>query len=211
MKSGSENRRWLQQARKSWLVLMQGVLWVGGVLGGFLLPPPVGVSADDEKTWLRLGQFIVAVVLGLEILAARRWNQPRHSFRWGAVALLALVIGVAAFFRYQQLTLAWTANYAGDRVVMGAEFTKQGRAYMEANQKISMDELIFNFAGKTEEIWTRDSIDRRRLVLAATYVSCLPLFTICLIALVQAMQSSERISRRSAKNRATHQAGHKSR
>ena len=76
MKSGSENRRWLQQARKSWLVLMQGVLWVGGVLGGFLLPPPVGVSADDEKTWLRLGQFIVAVVLGLEILAARIIGGP---------------------------------------------------------------------------------------------------------------------------------------
>jgi hypothetical protein len=211
MKSRSENRRWLQQARKSWLLLTQGVLWVGSILGGFLLPPPVGVSAADEKTWLRLGQFIVAVVLGLEILAARRWNQPRHSFRWGAVALLALVIGVAAFFRYQQLTLAWTANYAGGKVVVGAEFTRQGLAYTEANPKISTDELIFNFAGKTEEIWTRESMDRRRLVLAATYVSCLPLFTICLIAVVQAMQSSERLARRSTKNRATNQADHKSR
>jgi len=121
MKSRSENRRWLQQARKSWLMLTQGALWVGGILGGFLLPPPVGVSAADEKTWLRLGQFIVAVVLGLEILAARRWNQPRHSIRWGAVALLTLVIGVAAFFRYQQLTLAWTANYAGDKAVTGSD------------------------------------------------------------------------------------------
>jgi hypothetical protein len=202
MKSRSANSRWLQSARKSWLTLTHGALWVGGILGNFLLPPPVGISAVDEKIWLRLGQFIVAVVLGLEVLAARRWNQPRHSFRWGAVALLSLVIAVAAFFRYQQLTLAWTANYAGDRVVVGAEFTQQGRAYAEANPNISTDELVFNFAGKTGEIWTRDSIDRRRLVLAATYISALPLFTICLIATVQAMQSSERVAQRRTKRRA---------
>lgn len=206
MKSRSENSRWLQSARKSWLLLAQGALWLGGILGGFLLPPPVGVTAADEKIWLRLGQFIVAVLLGLEILAARRWNQPRHSLRWGAVALLALVIGVAAFFRYQQLTLAWTATYDRDKVVVGDEFTKQGRAYAAANPKISKDELVFDFKGKTEDIWTRESIDGRRLILAATYVSCLPLFTICLIAVVQAMQSSERVARRRAKPRSVNQS-----
>ena len=211
MKSRSENSRWLQSARKSWLTLTHSALWVGGILGGFLLPPPVGVTAADEKIWLRLGQFIVAVVLGLEILAARRWNQPRHTFRWGAVALLSLVIGVGAFFCYQQLKLVWTATYDKDRVVVGAEFTKQGRIYAEANPKISMDELVNDFTGHTEEIWTRQSIDRRRLVLAAMYVSCLPLFTICLIAVVQAMQSSERIARRKTKKPASEEAGHKSR
>jgi hypothetical protein len=210
MKSRSENSRWLQSARKSWLTLTHGALWVGGILGNFLLPPPVGVSAADEKIWLRLGQFIVAVVLGLVILAARRWNQPRHSLRWGAVALLALVIAVIAFFRYQQLTLAWTANYAGDKVVVGAEFTKQGRVYAEENPKISTDELVFDFKGKTGDVWTQQSIDRRRLILAATYVICLPLFTICLIAVVQATQSSERMARRRTKNRAN-QESHKSR
>jgi hypothetical protein len=44
-----------------------------------------------------------------------------------------------------------------------------------------------DFAGETEAIWTRDSINHRRLILAASYVSCLPLFTICLIAVVQAI------------------------
>ncbi len=203
MKSRSENVRWLQAARKSWLLLTQGALWLGGILGGFLLPPPVGVTAADEKIWLRLGQFIVAVVLGLEILAARRWNQPRHSLRWGAVALCSLVIGVAAFFRYQQLTLAWTATYDRDKVIVGAEFTQQGRAYAVANPKISTDELVFDFKGKTDDIWTRESIDGRRLVLAATYVSCLPMFTLCLLAVVQAMQSSEPVARRGAKRRNT--------
>jgi hypothetical protein len=188
MAARSQDQQWLQQTRKGWVVLAQGALWLGGILGGFLLPPPVGISAKDDKIWLRFGQFIVAVVLGLVFLAARRWTQPRHALRWGGVALLFLILSVAAFFRYQQLTLAWTANYAGDRLVIGSVFTSQGQSYSEKNPKISCDDLVFDFAGKTEEIWTRESLNRRRLILAATYVSCLPLFTVCLIAVVQAVQ-----------------------
>lgn len=194
-------KKWLQQSRKSWLVLAQGALWVGGILGGFLLPPPVGVSAGDEKVWLRLGQFIVGVVLGLVFFAARRWNQPRHALKWCGVALLFLVFAVAAFFRYQQLTLAWTGIYEGDKVVVGSAYTPQGLAYTTANPKVSLDELISDFTGVTENIWTRESINRRRLLLASTYVSCLPLFTICLIAVVQAVQcgSARKARRKTAK------------
>ena len=198
MVARSENQRWLQQTRKSWLALTQGAVWLGGILGGFLLPPPVGVSASDEKIWLRLGQFIIAVVLGLVFFAARRWRQRRHGLRWCAAALLFLALAVAAFFRYQQLTLAWTGNYSGERVVIGSAYTAQGVSFCEKNPKISCDELIYHFAGETENIWTRDSINRRRLLLAATYVSCLPLFTICLMAVVQAIQCGGGAARKKA-------------
>lgn len=188
MAARSENKKWWREARKSWLGLAQGGLWIGGILGGFLLPPPVGVSAEDEKVWLRLGQFIIAVVLGLVFFAARRWSQPRHALVWGAGALVFLAMAVGVFFRYQQLMLAWTGLYDEKKIVIGSVYTAQGLSYTQKNPKISCDELIFDFAGVTENIWTRESINRRRLILAATYVSCLPLFTICLIAVVQAIQ-----------------------
>jgi hypothetical protein len=179
-------------------VLAQGGLWIGGILGGFLLSPPVGVSAADEKIWLRLGQFIIAVVLGLVFFAARRWSQPRHALWWGATALVFLAIAVGAFFRYQHLTLAWTGLYDEQKVVIGSVYTAQGLSYTEKNPKISCDELISDFKGLTQNIWTRESINRRRLILAATYVSCLPLFTICLIAVVQAIQCGGKPAKRRA-------------
>ena len=48
----------------------------------------------------------------------------------------------------------------------------------------------------TENIWTRESINNRRLILAATYLSCLPLFTICLIAIIQAAQCGVSLPKR---------------
>ena len=103
-------------------------------------------------------------------------------------ALLVLAVAVAVFFRYQQLTLAWTGNYAGQRVIVGAVLTPHGQAYTRANPDLSRDQLIMDVAGATEAIWTSESINRRRLILAATYVCCLPLFALCLIAVVQALQ-----------------------
>lgn len=187
------------RARKSWLRLAQGAVWVGSVLGGFLLPPPVGISATDEKAWLRLGQFIIAVVVGLILLAGRKWHQPKHTLRWAASAVLFLVIGIAAFFLYQQLTLSWTGGYNGARVVTGASFTPQGLAYSLQNPQLSRDALIDDFAGQIENIWTRDSINHRRLILAALYLSCLPLFTICLLAIAQAVQCGGQNSKRRGK------------
>jgi hypothetical protein len=199
MAAHSEIQRWLQQGRKSWVILAQGAAWLGGVLGGFLLPPPVGVSAGEEKIWLRLGQFVIAVVLGLVFFAARKWNQRRHALGWCGTALVFLLLAVGAFFRYQQLTMSWTGNYVGQKIVIGSAYTAQGLAYTATNPRISCDDLIFDFAGRAEDIWTRDSINGRRLVLAATYVSCLPLFAICLIAVVQSVQCGSRERKRKAK------------
>lgn len=202
MAARSEIRRWLQHARRNWLTLAQGALWLSGILGGFLLPPPVGVLPNDEKIWLRLGQFIIAVVLGVVIFAGRRWRQPRHAARWCAVALLALALGVVAFLRYQQLTLAWTAVYDGGKVVTGSAYTPHGLAYRIAHPELSASDLIFDFAGQTEEIWTHASISRRRLILAGTFESCLPLFAVCLLGVVQAIHCSDRQARRQPRRQA---------
>jgi len=114
----------------------------------------------------------------------------------GAEVVRDLLVEAPRHDALQHLTLAWTALYDEQKVVIGSVYTAQGLSYTEQNPKISCDELIFQFKGVIENIWTRESINRRRLVLAATYVSCLPLFTICLIAVVQAIQCGGKPAKR---------------
>jgi hypothetical protein len=163
-------------------------VWVVGVLGGFLLPPPVGIAGAEDKTWLRFGQFIVAMIIGLVFFGVLKWKQKKHAKWWWLSSLVFLLLAVGAFFRYQHLTNAWTGNYAGEKLVIGSVYTPQGQKYIQENPDLSLDLVLDDFIGITEDIWTRASIQRRRLLLAATYVSCLPLFTIAVIAIVQALQ-----------------------
>jgi hypothetical protein len=188
MPAGNPIEAWLKQIQKSWLLLAQGGTWLLGVIGGFLLPPPVGMAGSGDKTWLRFGQFLAAVLMGLIFFGVLKWNQKKHAKRWWLAAFLALVFGTACFFNYQRFTDAWTANYAGAKVVVGSVYTPHGRRYVEENPNLSLDSLLQDFIGRADDIWTRDSIDRRRLTLAGLYVSCLPWFTVSVVAVVQAIQ-----------------------
>jgi len=179
---------WLEQSRKSWVILAQGAAWVLGAIGGFLLPPPVGLAGTDDKTWLRFAQFFVAILIGLVFFGVLKWKQKKHAKGWWLAAAACLLLATAAFFNYQRLMAAWTGNYEEQRVVIGSVYTPQGRAYAEKNPDLALDLLLGDFLGRAEDIWTRESINRRRLILAGIYVSCLPLFTVCLVAVIQAIQ-----------------------
>ena len=188
MRSRGESLRWLDESRKSWTVLTQAAVWVLGVIGGFLLPPPVGASQADQKIWVHLAQFVITIMIGLVFIAAQKWRQKRHAKWWGAFSFGFLVLAISAFFCYQQFLYAWTANYDGQRVVVGSALTAHGKKYAEQNPDLSRDELLKHHTGMAEDFWTRESINRRRLFLAAAYILCLPFFTVCLIAIVQAIR-----------------------
>jgi hypothetical protein len=187
------------RVRALWAVLAQGALWFSGVIGGFLLPPPVGMAAGDDRTWLRFAQFLVAALLGLVLFATFRWHQRKHASVWWLTACGALLLAIVVFFQYQRLLYAWTGEYDGHLVVVGSEFTAQGRAYVERNPNLPLTTLLEDFLGRAEDIWTRPSINQRRTVLAGVYVSCLPLLVLSLIAIVQALRCLGVIARQPAR------------
>ena len=169
-------------------MLAQGGAWLLGVIGGFLLPPPVGMTDADDKTWLRFAQFLSSILMGLIFFGVLKWKQKRHAKWWWTAAFAALILGTVCFFNYQRLTDKWTARYAGKKVVVGQEYTPHAAQYKQTNPNLSPDALLEDFVGRSEDVWTRDSINRHRLILAGFYVSCLPWFTVSVVAVVQAIR-----------------------
>ena len=188
--------------RALWTVLVQSALWLLGVIGGFLLPPPVGMGAGEDKTWLRFAQFLVAVLLGLVVFGTFKWHQRKHAAGWWLTACGALLLAIVMFFQYQRLMYGWTGEYDGRLVVVGTEYTPQGRAYVEPNPNLPLTTLLEDFLGRAEDIWTRNSINQRRTVLAGVYVSCLPLLVLSIIAVVQALRCLGVVARLPSRKRA---------
>ena len=176
-----------KKLKSSWAVLSQVAVWVVGIIGGFVLPPPIGLSHEDEKIWQRLGVFVVTVLVGLLFIAARRWNKAKHFRAWAVAAGACLLLAVVAFLGYQALLSSRTCAYESQRLVIGNVYTQQGRAYAEKNPGISCHDLLDDFAGKADDVWTTDSINSNRLTMAEVYITCLPLFAICLMSILQAV------------------------
>ena len=168
-------------------MLAQGAFWLGGFWADFCCRPQWASRPARKRSGCDWASSLLRSCLA--------WCSSRRgvgadrvdSLWWAATALLVLAIAVAVFFRYQQFTSPGPAITTG-RSRSGSALTPHGLAYTQANPDLSRDQLVMDFAGATETVWTRESINRRRLILAATYVSCLPLFTLCLIAVVQALQ-----------------------
>lgn len=179
----------LRRSQNSWLLLTQTTIWVAAALAAFLLPPPSG-TPEDSQIWVRFAQFVITIVIGLLVLAAFRWQRRKDVSRWATLAVTFLLLGTAVFFTYQILASRWTANYAGQRTVFGGALTAYGREYQKENPHLTPEELIMGVAGKVERIWTRESMNERRLILAAVYVLAMPLFTVCIMSIVQALQCS---------------------
>ncbi|MBI3851643.1 MAG: hypothetical protein HY298_15400 [Verrucomicrobia bacterium] len=167
-------------------MLAQTATWVLGVLAGFLLPPPIG-TPQESQVWVRFAQFVITVLIGLLVLAALRWERKKDAFRWGAISLLFLFLGTATFFGYQFFAARWTTTYNEQRVVIGDVYTAHGRGYHDENPNLPPADLIMDHKGEVEKIWTRESIAQRRLLLAAMYVLAMPLFTVCVMSIVQAL------------------------
>lgn len=177
----------LKRSRKSWTLLAQTAAWVAGVLAGFLLPPPAGTE-DETRVWVRFAQFIITMVVGLVLLAALRWKDKDLAFRWGGVSASFLLLGTVAFFGYQLCAARWTAIYNDALVVIGSDYTPSGLEYHTEHPQLSPADLLMKFAGKVDRIWTRESIAEHRILLAGMYILTMPLFTIAIMSLLQAIQ-----------------------
>jgi amino acid transporter len=179
--------QWLKNQLGRWGVLVQGSVWVLGTVGAFLLPPPIGLIGGDEKGLAKVAQFIISVVLGLAFVAGRRWKNRKHLARWSLASAGLLVVSICCFLAYQYLLYSFTCKYNGQAVIIGTSYTQQGAYYTHENPGEACDDLLDDFAGRAEDIWTKDSITRCRLALAFTYILCIPVFTISMIAVVQAI------------------------
>lgn len=191
------SRNWLGHTKKIWVLLMQFAVFILGIAGSFVLPPPGWASSSGDKTVVRLGQFIVTVLVGLIFLLVQKWNKKKHTKRWALLTITFLVLSVAMFFVYQRLLDTRTCQYDGHPVVIGTHYTEEAQTYIkEESPGATCESLLKDYTGSVEDIWTRNSINKSRYVLAGGYISTLPLLTICIIAVVQALYCSQAKPRR---------------
>jgi len=168
-----------------------------GAIGTVVLPPPVSIGED--RPWRRLAQFVAAALLALMFVVARRTSARGPRLWWG-IAAGSLVLAVLGAFGYDHLTEAWSCRYDDVRVVIGDELMPQAREHARQDPGATCERMLEDFAGQVDDVWRADGIRQRQSILAAAYVGTVALFTICIVAAVEAVSRVER-PRRAAPSR----------
>src|SRR5437867_2840159 len=153
--------------KKWWNVVTELSAWIGIVIGGFWREPPVSTS-QTTSTLGSFGQFFLTLAIGLMAIPVYRYRQRRHSRAWVVTGLTLVVLTPVAYFLHNWYATAWTCPYAGTLVVVGpdAELTDHGKKYKADNPDLTCEQILWNHAGNTGEVWAKNSIDRRWLTLA---------------------------------------------
>lgn len=152
----------------------------------WLLPVPDALATARGTTAAFAAVTAVAVVL-LVGAGARSWATRSRRQRWLVVAAAGVALGALAFLAAGRSQQACTAVHDGRAVLIGTELTPLGQSYRKANPDLSVNDLLFDAAGDTEQVWTRASIDRCRLRVSTTYFLWLPLLAASLLAAVQGL------------------------
>jgi TIR domain-containing protein len=202
MQQEFESTSQLHRSVKLPAVLTKAFIWILGLISIYLLPRPAWMSEPDQYTLLYLESFIITITVGLLFIAGQKWNVHRHLLWWCVISATWFLLSIGSFFVYRYLSSAWTCNYYNKVFVIGSVYTPQATKFMKDYPDHSCENLIGAAAGLaedmstmdsiTEYIWTKDSIERNRLILIITYVSCIPFFAVCVISVVQALYITSR-------------------
>lgn len=171
--------------KKYWGVVAQAGLWVMNIVAGFVLPPTLGVPAEEQAI-LSLAQFIVNILLGLILVLTIKFQKKSHWRWWFGACMLSLVLAVIAYFAYMQRRNVCTCEYYSTIVLIGTEPRN------EAWRNVPCSLLIRQATGNAYDVWTAESIHSCRICLGVNYIVTVPLFVIGLITMLQAIYITEK-------------------
>lgn len=174
-----------QTLKKHWGFLSQIASIIAGIIGGILIPPSVLEPVISTGRAKGLAIFIVTVVVGLFLLISRRSKGQKAISRWLIATGFFLAFSIASFFIFLKVYADQTCMYAGHKVPIGTVYTAKGSSYVSENPHVNNCETLINdFVGKTNEIWTDESINNWRLILFALYLLTFVLMSLVVLSLI---------------------------
>ena len=96
MAGSTTTSSWLKSIKNTWGMLAAFAVFIFGIVGSFVLPPPGWASSSGDKPLVNLAQFVVSVLAGLILIFVHQWQRKKDSKRWALIAIISLTLSLAA-------------------------------------------------------------------------------------------------------------------
>ncbi|MBV8816201.1 MAG: hypothetical protein JO271_17045 [Verrucomicrobia bacterium] len=169
--------------RENWTILTQGAAGVMTVVATIITPPPTAAGTQGIRPF---ASFVVAVLIGIFMLAITRFRKREHAGPWAAFAAVVLALTIGNYFWYVNLTDSLTLNWHEHTFVRGTEIRPEvQKAYGSVISEPLARELMEDATGDPSLIWTPQSIAWNKNLLCIAYLMMAPLIGGCILAASQ--------------------------
>jgi hypothetical protein len=169
----------IREWKRILLIVLQFATWIAGLIVSFVIPPPFD-KPDDVGTW-RQTQFIVTfciIVLIIIFLAIKK-----KIWLWFLVPAACIFLGVAIYSHnlYRNNTDICTCQCFSRTFLIGRE-TK-----LEEDKNVRCKDLLESDACDAGDLYTDESARDCRAILRNGFILTVPLYTIAIITILQAL------------------------
>jgi hypothetical protein len=179
--------------KKEWNKTGAVAIWISSIVAGFLMTPPLGPSqVATPRQLIAFAVTITTICVGLFGVLTLRWSARASATRWFKFCVLVLLLSVTTSAMYYYLSAIWTARWASQIWVIGTDLNQPHMAdFLKENPSLlTAHEWLMAHAGKTEEIWTENSLVRNWMILGMVYVLLVPLWGGAFLSMLQAIYCS---------------------
>jgi hypothetical protein len=172
---------------RRWPTLLASVGIGAAALVAALLTQPAALVQSESPTraiFAALASASIAAAVIIPLTARRRHTPRRIAVAAGAITL---VLGGIAFVTGASVQRRCTLQYDGRAVLIGTELTGLGHDYRRLYPEQPIEELLRDASGDAETVWTRQSINRCRVIMSSTYFLWLPLLIVSLVSAILAV------------------------
>ena len=176
---------------RRWPTLLASVgIGAAALVAAFLTQPAALAQSESplRSIFAALASAAIAAAIIIPLTARRRHSSRRIAVAAGAITL---VLGVVAFVAGASVQRRCTLQYDGRAVLIGTELTQLGHDYRRVYPELPIAELLRDARGDTETVWTRQSINRCRVIMSSTYFLWLPLLIGSLVSAILAVPAGK--------------------
>ncbi len=179
----------MASVKTDWLKLAKTGIWIVAVAGSFFIPPPVALSSE-QSTYTHFATFIATALTGIMFLPMKLYDNAHQAKWWAALSTLLLLAVAATFFYYTAEKNRTTFSY-NDQLIVKGDLTYEARQYTATYSAVLDSALLEDAGGRTELVWTKESVEKNRLWLVGIYSASIVLSTLCILSVIQTVHAGK--------------------
>jgi hypothetical protein len=187
MSTAAQSAGVLRHIQQNWRKLIQFASWAFATSAAFVAPPPVDISAADDKAAVKFATLTIAFVVGLLLVPLRRFHSAKYTATWAVLAVVCFAAGAVSLLSYSSNRTRYTVDLAGTQVVIAdrSHLTELGKDYVQRFPFVTEEEIVARTGGKPEWAWNEDAIHQNAFRMNILYVATVVSFAAAIIFLMQ--------------------------